>query len=433
MPTERAIREQVQRISKSPYFTFHVSEKTFRLGELFQYVVGEFLTGKPLTGKSIGEGFYGWKLSAADPEPADVKVNMGKIKARLRDYYGGIGAADLIYIDFPERGYEPIIRGRLDTLCEKSRKSLRRAVEAREKRNANGYSEAIRVLNEIPVEECERNPIVFGRLAEIHALRVLHSVVRPRPEMEIARDYARRALEKSQNVWAAHVAEGAYEACINWNWRKATESFSRAIAIGGQHVKTLPWSLTMYNAQNYGDDLIEFLEDYICELGDPGPLIRRNLATALMLVGRFEDAIREYESALPHYLAHMYLVMVHDAMGEPEKALEHARLGSQKPGSQYRAPGLLIMALAKAGYRDEARKELALLENRRDYLSRFELAVAHMGFAQYDQVLDYLEQARDEREYLMLFLPNWPMFRALHHEQRFLDIVHDMHLPDPRP
>jgi len=129
----------------------------------------------------------------------------------------------------------------------------------------------------------------------------------------------------------------------------------------------------------------------------------------------------------------MYLAMIYDAIGDYEKALEQARIGSARPDSQFRGPGLLIMTLAKAGLREEALARLAALETRAEYVARFELAIAHMGFADYERSLDHLEMACDEREYLMLFLPHWPMFRAIHKSPRFLKLVRRMNLPEPRP
>jgi tetratricopeptide (TPR) repeat protein len=151
-----------------------------------------------------------------------------------------------------------------------------------------------------------------------------------------------------------------------------------------------------------------------------------------MLAGRYEDALREYEAAFPHYLAHAYQAMVYDGIGEREKALEQARKASEKPDSQFRSRGMLIMTLAKAGKRDEAAREMALLEASHEYISQFEWAIANMGFGDYDSVLRHLEAASVEREYLMLFLPFWPMFRSIHGDQRFLRIVRAMSLPEPK-
>jgi len=301
MPTDAAIREQVALIRKS-------IPPSSQLGELLHYVIEEHLARRELTGVSIGIGFFGYTVEQLKPEPSgkkdkrpsDVRGAMGRLRDKLEEYYNEGGNADFVHISFPKWQYVPIIRARFDDLSEKSRRLLRRAVEAREKRTASGYTEAIRLLQEILAEH-PGHPVILGRLAEIHALRVLHSTVPPRPELELAHQYAQQALSKSPKIWAAHIAVGAFQACLNWNWEKAEEAFLTAVEIGGRHVKTLPWYITLYNAQGRGQELIDFLEDYISELGDPGPLIRRNLATAMMLSGRFDEAIREYESAFPHY------------------------------------------------------------------------------------------------------------------------------------
>jgi tetratricopeptide (TPR) repeat protein len=434
MPTAIAIREQVERI----IIRANLSEQQ---GLLVRYIVEELLAGREPNEISIAKGFFGQKELELRPasgksRPSDTRGAMRRLRGSLETYYAGVGSGDRMLISIPPRSFVPLIRGRFDELSEQSRRLLRRAGEAREKRSAGAYSEVIRLYKQIDVIEGKQLPLVLGRLAEIHALRVVHSIVPPRPEMAMAREYAMKALADREKPWPAYVALGAYEADINWDWAKAEEAFAQAIKLGGdQHrdqIKNSPWSITLYNARGRGPELIEFLEDRMSEVDDTGPLIRRNLGTAMMLSGRFDDALREYEAAFPHYLAHAYQTMIYDAIGEPDKALEQARIANEKPDSQFRGRGILIMALAKAGKHKEAREELSSLESRSEYIGRFELAVAHMGFADYNAVLDQLERAAEEREYLMLFLPHWPMFRPLHQNKRFLDLVDRMTLPRPR-
>lgn len=431
MPTPEAVREQVKKIRET------IRDQK---GELLHYIVEEFLAGHQLTEFSIGVGFFGFAEDRMKPEigdgekdkrPSNVRVTKGKLRDQLEDYYRNKGLNDFVHIELPERGYTPIITARFDDLSSAAKVKLRRSGEAREKRSASGYADSIRLLGEILVEHPD-HPEVLGRLAEIHSMRVIHSIVPPRPELELARQYAEAALSKSSSVWPAYVALGGVHVCLEWNWRGAEESFLKAERIGGRHVRTLPWFFTLYSARGRGEELIEFLKDYISNVGDAGPLLRRNLGTALMLGGHFEEAIMEFESAFPQYLAHLYMVMIYYARGEFDKALEQAQIGNAGADSRFRGPGLLILALARAGRKEEAQERLAALQTRQEYAGNFELAVAYLGLGETDRVLDYLERAADEREYLMLFLPFWPLFIELHRHPRFLSIVKRMGLPEPR-
>jgi tetratricopeptide (TPR) repeat protein len=429
MPTPMAVREQVARICKSL-----LSKKQ---KALLWYIVEEVLAGREVSGISIGEGFYGYPIERLRPEdgpdgkdkrPSNVRRGVGLLANNVDLYYRGSGRADFVKITFPKGSHAPIITARFEDLSEKSREKLLRAMEAREKRTATGYAAAISYFHEILAEKVDYAEIL-GRLAEVHAMRVLHSIVPPRSEMHLAQAYAQKALEKSDAIWEAHVVIGAYEACINRNWKSAETAFMAAVEIAGSQAKALPWFITYYNAQGRGEELIEYLRDYITQVSDAGPLIRRNLATALMLCGRFDEALREYQSAFPHYLAHAYAAMIYAALGDYSRVVEQARRAEEQPDSQYRSQGLLILGLAKTGRVKDASARLAALESRREYVSHFEKAIAYLGFDDYELVLDHLEKGSEEREYLLLFLPYWPMFQAIRQHPRFKSLVDKMNFP----
>ena len=107
--SERAIREQVERIVSSA--SFHPSD---RLKHFITFVSGQALQGKADSLKEyvIGVHVFG-RESAFDPRTDPVvRVQARRLRARLEKYYRDEGQNDEILVDLPKGGYAPVFRRR---------------------------------------------------------------------------------------------------------------------------------------------------------------------------------------------------------------------------------------------------------------------------------------------------------------------------------
>jgi serine/threonine-protein kinase len=104
-PSATAVREQLARLTASAGLA-----NAERLSSLLRFVVEETLHGRgwQLKEARIGLEVFGRKADSYDPafDPI-VRVQMGRLRTKLRAYYGAQGAADRIRIDIPVGSYTP--------------------------------------------------------------------------------------------------------------------------------------------------------------------------------------------------------------------------------------------------------------------------------------------------------------------------------------
>jgi len=102
-----AIRRQIERIVQSREL-----ESSPRLHEFLKYIVDEYLAGRAgrIKGVTIAQDVFGAD-DTFDPESNSiVRVEAGRLRRRLKEYYLATGAADPIIIEVPKGGYVPAFR-----------------------------------------------------------------------------------------------------------------------------------------------------------------------------------------------------------------------------------------------------------------------------------------------------------------------------------
>ena len=99
------VREQLQKLLSSPHLAH--SE---RLTKLLRFVVEETLQQRAagLKESRLGLEVFGRPVSSYDPaiDPI-VRVQMGRLRVKLRDYYANQGSTDRVLIDIPKGNYVP--------------------------------------------------------------------------------------------------------------------------------------------------------------------------------------------------------------------------------------------------------------------------------------------------------------------------------------
>lgn len=103
----KAVRDQVARIVSTP--TFSGSE---RLCEFLRFVTDEVLQGRGPALKEyvIGVRVYGRKQDYDPKVDAIVRVEAGRLRSKLAEYYAGPGATHSIRIELPRGTYAPVFR-----------------------------------------------------------------------------------------------------------------------------------------------------------------------------------------------------------------------------------------------------------------------------------------------------------------------------------
>jgi TolB-like protein/tetratricopeptide (TPR) repeat protein len=103
-PSTPEVEEELHRILNSKVFATAQRSQAF-----LRYVVERSLTGSssPLKEFSIAVDVFARGHDYDPSIDATVRVEAGRLRNRLREYYDGEGSADPIYIDLPKGGYYP--------------------------------------------------------------------------------------------------------------------------------------------------------------------------------------------------------------------------------------------------------------------------------------------------------------------------------------
>ena len=108
-PSEREVRDQIERITSST--AFRTSD---RLKHFITFVASQVLQGKGdnLKEYAVGVQVFG-RETAFDPRTDPVvRVQARRLRARLESYYREEGQHDDIVVDLPKGGYAPVFRRR---------------------------------------------------------------------------------------------------------------------------------------------------------------------------------------------------------------------------------------------------------------------------------------------------------------------------------
>jgi TolB-like protein/cytochrome c-type biogenesis protein CcmH/NrfG len=218
-----------------------------------------------------------------------------------------------------------------------------------------------------------------------------------------------------------------------WQWEEAEQSFKRALELNPNSAAAHVW---------YGSFLAHLgrFEEAIREnraAHDLDPLsaaVEGEYGMVLVESRRYEEAARHMREMIrtdPRYfLFHFHLGRAYIYQEDFSAAIEALETASQlAPISDCVA--LLTFAHAKAKLHAKALQLRDKLEqmSRRDRVPAFLMAVAALGFGERDRALDYLEQAYEQREWLMRLIGVEPGFDELRGTDRFIRLVGQLGLP----
>jgi len=98
------IRSQLEKVSAGPEL-----ESSPRLVELLNYIGEEFLAGRAdrIKGFTIGQAIYVTDVNVEPESNSIVRVEMGRLRRRLAEYYLSSGRADPIVVEIPKGSYVP--------------------------------------------------------------------------------------------------------------------------------------------------------------------------------------------------------------------------------------------------------------------------------------------------------------------------------------
>jgi eukaryotic-like serine/threonine-protein kinase len=299
-------------------------------------------------------------------------------------------------------------------------------------RTQQGVANGIKYFEEAIAED-PSYALAYTGLADSYANYVDYRSVPVQEGFELAKKYARKAIELDDKLAEAHASLAWSLFIYDWDWRGADTEFRRAIGCDPRYAPAHQWYQFLLASRGAIEQgLVEGLT--AVEL-DPGSVsVRRSLGWAYIYARRYDQARFHLDRAIamnPN-AEETYRVMgitlaLEGELQESERVLREAS-EMREAGSYTRAS--LGYVLARAGREPEARDILMGLEEQRhrNYVSPVAFATILLGLGEIDKALDWAERAYEDRRGWLAYLKVNPLMDPMRGHPRFAALVERMKL-----
>jgi TolB-like protein/DNA-binding winged helix-turn-helix (wHTH) protein/Flp pilus assembly protein TadD len=301
------------------------------------------------------------------------------------------------------------------------------------KRTENGYLDAIdHFLRSIQIDP--QYPEPYAGLADTYALLgSLNGASIPRRDaMNNARSIARKALELDPAMAEAHTSLAFVLMHYDWDFAAAEREYLRAIDLDPNYATAHQWYAINLAVTDRMDAAIAELR-HAQELDPLSLIISADIGELLGWARRYEDARAQLQSTLqmdPNFLlAHYDLINIYLYQQKYAEAADHAHKAVELAPRSLWAQGLLGVAYALNGQRDEARKVMVSIQqspHSKDAASSLAMIATYLGDK--DAAFHWLQVARAERSGSLILMKIVPYWDPLRSDPRFASLLHDVGL-----
>jgi TolB-like protein/DNA-binding winged helix-turn-helix (wHTH) protein len=243
-----------------------------------------------------------------------------------------------------------------------------------------------------------------------------------------ARDDAERAITLDPTLASAYLALATTQIYSDWDWDAADASLTKAAALEPGNVEVFRIRANLSKVLGHLDQAIKLYEQTV--LLDP---LRANsyvsLGQLLYVAGRYDEARAALQQALdlnPQATdAHVILGQILIAQGKPQQALAEIE---KEPNEGGKLTGE-VLAYHALGRKQDSNAALAGLIAKYDTSSAYQIAQVYAYRGESDKSFEWLERAYDQRDTGLPLFNTEPLFKNLHHDPRYADLLKKLRLP----
>jgi TolB-like protein/DNA-binding winged helix-turn-helix (wHTH) protein/Tfp pilus assembly protein PilF len=268
----------------------------------------------------------------------------------------------------------------------------------------------------------------FAGLADTYTLLSIYNLKPPKGAMESAKAAALEALSIDPDLAEAHASYGCILFLYDWNWAESERELRKAIELNPGYANTYQCYGVFLAAMNRPDDALATMGHSI-ELDPMSLSINETLGWAYYVARRYPEAIAQFQKTLaldPDFgQALRYLGLTYLYLGRHEDALETLERARSALADEPDVKADLALAHALAGDKAEAEALLSELTeaSRERYVSPFLIASFHVGLGNFEEALDWLDKAYEERVGNLVFIGVDPAFDPLRAHPRFQSLL----------
>src|SRR6266851_1581959 len=243
-----------------------------------------------------------------------------------------------------------------------------------------------------------------------------------------ARNDAERAIALDPTLASAYLALARTQIFCDWDWDAADTSLTKAAALE-------PGSVEIFRIRSYRSRVLGDLDQAIRLYEQAVALdpLRTNsysgLGYLLYVAGRYDEAQAALKKALDlnpqAAFVHLTLGKILIAEGKPQQALAEIEKEPLEWG-KFTGQALAYHAL---GREQDSNAALATLIAGYKSGAAYQIAQVYAYRRESDKSLEWLERAYEQRDPGLTEINSDPLFKNLHHDARYTDLLKKMRLP----
>ena len=286
------------------------------------------------------------------------------------------------------------------------------------------------------VEKDPRYALAYAGLADCYVLLGWNSYLAPKEAFPKAKVAATAALQLDEGLAEAHTSLAALLWLHDWQWEKAETEFKRSLRLGPTYATANHWYAEYAMTMGRHDEAMARMKNSQ-DLDPLSLIINVAVGWAFYFARRYDEAIEQLRRTIeldPNYpVTHWILGLLFRKTGRYELAITEGQTGVKLSGGSPLMLAALAQTLATAGRTKEAiqiRDDLMELANRK-YVSPYFFAGIHLGLAESDRAIEYLEKCYEEHSHWLIYLHVDPGMDGLRDSPAFLALLRRLGLSAP--
>jgi len=278
------------------------------------------------------------------------------------------------------------------------------------------------------IEKEPRYAAPYARMARAYGVLGIFNSLRPEEAYPKQKEAALKALEIDSSLAEARAALGWAKLFYDRDWDGAREELQKAVDLNPNLASAHQAYATYFVCMGQFDRMeTEILKAQ--ELDPTNLNIKVDVGWNLFFARRTDESIEQLKQVVqmdPNFaIAHTFLAHAYQQKGMFEEAIREAQKAMVLVGGSAHRLGNLGDAYARAGKKQEALSILAKLKkaSREHYISPYQTGLIYASLGQTDEALDWLEQAYNDRFWMMAFLKVDPRWDSLRSHPRFIDLL----------
>ena len=267
----------------------------------------------------------------------------------------------------------------------------------------------------------------YALLGSYGAMPESKALVKAKPEAE-------RALELNANLAEAHASLGFIKSYC-WEWSEAEKHFERAIQLQPSYLQAHHWYSLLLMWQGRFEQSQRELE-YSLQISPLSPHVSSSWGVFFYFTRQYDLAITWCRESLEldpsFYPAYAALGLAYLEKGMHKEAIE-AHRSAFKISKDPEALSMLGYTYARANKEAEAIEVLNRLDelSNRRYIKPYHFAIIYIGLGEVDRAFDYLEEAFEDKNDLVVVINVDPRFDTIRSDPRSIRLMRKMALPEP--